>query len=280
MILLPNDGTDRRKPRRMRAVKPSPRARARYTDALNLQADLLRAATASLSDVVRNGFDRGAVVRHLTDLMRTTQATIDSVAPTIAGSFVTDVDIDNKKRTEANVSRALGVDFATILDDTPELKANLDMATTRNVALIKSIGAEHWAKVGQAVLDNYAGRVLPDGQSLLGRLQELGGITKRRAAFIARDQTAKLTAAVNEQRQTSIGIDDYYWRNAQDQRVVGNPAGKYPHGNAVHGDHWDREGVRYSWANPPEDGNPGHPPGCRCYAEPIVDPAKLKARYV
>lgn len=280
MILLPNDGTQRRKPRRMRPVKPSPAARRRYTEALNLQADLLRAATASLADIVRADGSRSAVVERLTGLMASTQATIDRVAPAIAGTFVTDVDVENKRRTEANVAQALGVDFATILSDSPTLKATVDLATANNARLIKSIGSEHWGLVGQAVLDNYVGKALPDNASLLGRLQDLGGITKRRASFIARDQTNKLSGAINQDRQTHIGIDEYKWRNAQDQRVVGNPSGRYPHGNAVHGDHWDREGEVYSWDNPPEDGIPGHPPGCRCYAEPIIDPAKLKALYV
>ena len=50
--------------------------------------------------------------------------------------------------------------------------------------------------------------------------------------------------------------------NIADERVRGNPNGKYP--NAKY-NHWEREGQIFSVDEPPEDGHPGEPIRCRCY---------------
>ncbi|MNE68328.1 Phage Mu protein F like protein [compost metagenome] len=121
---------------------------------------------------------------------------------------------------------------------------------------------------------------MPGGVSLQDRLKKIGNISKNRAKFIARDQTAKLTGDLNQLRQADNGIEEYIWRNAGDQRVVGNPGGLYPKGNRAHGNHWEREGKTFRWDSPPSDGAPGHAPNCRCYAAPKLDLEKIKAQYV
>lgn len=279
-IIIPKEGDGARKrERKLRPVKPNRRDRAEYVAVLQDQVDFIRAQMRNLSDIIRSGASRAEVARTITEMSAAAQARADAVAPGTARSFVTAVDAANKAATEATIARALSVPFATILDE-PGVQDAVELAIAENTRLIKSIASEHWAKVGQAVLDNYRGVPLPDGVSLQKRLQDLGGITKRRAAFIARDQSANVTAALNETRQTSLGIDEYIWRNSRDNRVVGNPAGLYPKGNARHGDHWDREGKTFKYSNPPHDGNPGQPIGCRCYAEPVLNLDKLKAQYV
>lgn len=89
--------------------------------------------------------------------------------------------------------------------------------------------------------------------------------TKTRAALIARDQIGKLNATITENRQTQLGIENYFWRTALDERVRGNPTGFY---SSAIPSHWDREGKRYSWKNPPSGGHPGQAIQCRCISEP------------
>lgn len=64
-------------------------------------------------------------------------------------------------------------------------------------------------------------------------------------------------------RQTGLGLRQYTWQTRLDERVRGNPNGKYPRSKPSH---WAREGQLFNWANPPEGGNPGEAPGCRCRA--------------
>lgn len=279
-VILPKESGDARKrTRNLRPVRPNRRDRAQYNAALQDLADYLRAQTRNLSDIIKGGADRRTVAAALTEMTNAAQARANAVAPGTAQSFVTSVDAANKAATEAAIARGLSVDFATIIDE-PGVRDAVELAIAENSQLIKSIASEHWSKVAQAVLDNYRGVPQPEGVSLAKRLQEMGGITKRRATFIARDQTASLTATLNATRQQSVGIDEYTWRNSQDNRVVGNPGGLYPKGNRRHEDHWTREGNVYKWAQPPGDGHPGQPIGCRCTAEPVLNLDKLKAQYV
>lgn len=278
-VLLPPGSGGRKKSRKMRPVRPTRRARGEYLDALTRLTDYLKAGTANLSDLIASGAERSTVARELQRLAAQTQEQLNNLAPSTARSFVTQVDAEQKAATEKAIARAMSVDFASILE-TPGVAGDVDLAIVTNTALIKSIGSQHWDQVGAAVLDNYKGKELPGGVTLKQRLMELGSITERRAEFIARDQTAKLTGALNQARQTANGIEEYIWRTSEDARVVGNPAGLYPKGSRGHEDHFHRNGKTFRWDNPPEDGHPGEAYNCRCVAIPVLDPAKLEAKYL
>lgn len=279
-IIIPGSGDKpRKRERTMRPAKPPRSARKNYLDELDRQVRYLKAQTANLSQLISTGADRALVAQSLADLSRAAQARFDQLAPNTAASFVGQVSTANKETIQKSIAAALSVDFATILDG-DNVGALLDMALGENVALIKSISAEHFAEVGRAVLDNYRGVPLPGDVSLTKRLQDIGGITKKRAKFIARDQTSKLTGNLNQARMQENGIDEYIWRTARDERVVGTPGGKYPKGTRGHGNHYEREGETFSWSSPPSDGHPGQAYNCRCYAEPKLNIDKLKAQYV
>jgi len=279
-IILPSEAKKARKQQRLlRPSKASRAAQRNYLAALQDQVTYLKAATANLSDLLRSGAERGTIAAELQRLAALATGRANAAAPEVANGFVDAVSKQNKQAIEKNIAAALSVDFATIVD-TADTAAELSMAITRNTSLIRSIPEQHLFDVSQAILDNYAGRPLPGDVSLTRRLQQIGGITEDRARFIARDQTAKLTGALTASRQQSNGVEEYRWRNSQDERVVGNPSGLYPKGTRRHGNHWEREGKTYRWDTPPGDGNPGEPILCRCWAEPVLDLAKLKAQYV
>lgn len=279
-IILPGSAKDaRKKERTIRPSKPSRSVRRNYQDALEDQVRFLKAQTAALSDLISSGADRAAAARTLAAMSADSRARAARLAPLMAESFVTAVSQQNKASIEKSIASALSVDFATIVDSL-EVAGSLELAVTENVALITSISEQHFAEVGRAVLDNYRGTPLVGDLSLTKRLQQLGGITQNRAKFIARDQTAKLTGDLNQLRQQDNGIDEYIWRTARDQRVVGTPGGTYPKGTRGHENHYVREGKTFKWSEPPEDGHPGHAYNCRCYAAPVMNLEKIKAQYV
>lgn len=79
--------------------------------------------------------------------------------------------------------------------------------------------------------------------------------TRYRAKLIARDQVSKLNGQLTKERQNQAGIDTYFWRTANDERVR-------PTHNA-------NKGQEFSWDTPPAvTGHPGHDIQCRCYGEP------------
>lgn len=193
----------------------------------------------------------------------------------LASRWVEEISGESRERLEKSIARSLGIDMSTIFDDQAVRDAAALMGTeARN--LIVSIPEEYLAKVQQAITHNYMQLPFPEGRSLTEHIRALAGATDAQANRIARDQTSKIHTAVNQARQQSIGIEEYIWRTSGDRRVVGNPSGLYPEGNAVHGNHWKREGKIFRWDSPPPDGHPGYAIYCRCYFVPVIDVDKLR----
>lgn len=128
-----------------------------------------------------------------------------------------------------------------------------------NVGLIKSIASKHLSEVEGLVMRSVQhGREL---STLRNEITDRYGVTKRRAAFIARDQNNKATAIIAKVRQKSLGIDKARWRHS---------------GGGIHPreSHEEANGEIY---NVDEgcliDGEyimPGELPNCRCVSQSII----------
>jgi SPP1 gp7 family putative phage head morphogenesis protein len=141
----------------------------------------------------------------------------------------------------------------------------MQRALRANVDLITSIPQQHFERLRKAIDDSFtAGQRWED---LATSVKEIGGITDRRARLIARDQTGKMSAAFNQERQTSLGITEYIWQDVGDGRV--RPS------------HAAMNGRRCRWDSPPlVDGENVHPResiNCRCISAPILDLADRSA---
>jgi SPP1 gp7 family putative phage head morphogenesis protein len=80
---------------------------------------------------------------------------------------------------------------------------------SEQVNLIRSIPAEYLTQVeGMVMRSVQLGR---DMGSLSQELQQQLGVTKRRAAIIARDQNNKATASITKARQLQLGITEAKW---------------------------------------------------------------------
>lgn len=135
---------------------------------------------------------------------------------------------------------------------------------SQNTQLIKSIPAQYLSKVEQTVRNGVMQGVAP--RELAKEVKSLYGVTDRRAKIIARDQIGKANGELTQYRQTDLGVEEYKWRTAKDERVRGNPSGRFP--KAVPS-HYAREGKTFKWDKPPEGGHPGMAVLCRCSAEPV-----------
>jgi SPP1 gp7 family putative phage head morphogenesis protein len=124
-----------------------------------------------------------------------------------------------------------------------------------NVELIQSIPAQYLERVGEVVEANLAaGRRYTE---VTREIQAIGGITERRAKFIARDQVAKMNSDFNRIRQQDVGIKKYQWQTSNDERVRDS--------------HEALNGLTFSWDEPPAVGHPGEDYLCRCVAAPLLD---------
>lgn len=195
----------------------------------------------------------------------------NSQALALASSFVGKVDVATQQAIEKVVGDAMGVDVVKIIDN-EGLRDTLEAGIAANVQLIKSIPADYLSKIELIITqEGTKGRT---GQSLIDQIQEVYPVTKRRAKFIAQDQTAKLNGDITRQRQVAAGIRGYRWRTVGD--------------NAVRHSHAERNGKFYAWN--PEDvgqkledgsvmldpeaddiGHPGEDYRCRCIAEAVIE---------
>ena len=130
-----------------------------------------------------------------------------------------------------------------------------------NVKLIESIASQHLAKVEVLVMQSVQqGR---DLGALTESLTKQFGVTKRRAALIARDQNNKATATITRTRQLGLGITQAKWRHSS--------AGKEPRPEHVHfdGQLYDVAKGMYSKVDD-EYVWPGTAINCRCSSAPVI----------
>ncbi len=158
------------------------------------------------------------------------------------------------------VKAALGIDVFVADSRVPAL---VEGFVAENVALIKGI-AQHVA----TEIEKSATRAVQDGtryEDLASEFESLFGFPAVRARLIARDQVGKLYGQIGRSRNQELGVTSYIWHNSNDERVAGNPNGKYPKELPSH---WAREGYVYAYDTPPEGGHPGQRVQCRCFEEP------------
>jgi hypothetical protein len=95
---------------------------------------------------------------------------------------------------------------------TPAMRDCLKATMNQQVSLIKSIPQEYMAKVEGAVMRSVqSGR---DLKSLTDEIMQTGTVTRKRAAFIARDQNNKATASLNRARRLDLGITKAVWHHS------------------------------------------------------------------
>lgn len=135
------------------------------------------------------------------------------------------------------------------------------MAATieENVGLIRSIPQQYLTDVQGIVMRSYArGR---DLETMTRELRQRYGVTERRAALIARDQSNKLNAVVNRARQMELGITEAVWMHSG--------GGKEPRP-----DHVAANGKRYKIAEgrliSGEYVQPGEKINCRCTSRAVL----------
>lgn len=257
--------------RRVRPVRPSRGPEAAYRDNLLEITKAIRAAGERflLPVLKRNEaeYARPVVKDSLTtvdgfafdilaafDAMATALGGIDRIATRLAMEAVERQRQETDRQLSLNLSRGLGVDLTSAirsLNVAPQIEA----ATVANAALIKSLPDQAIDKIKSKVLNDVARGVRYE--TLAEDIAQQFDVTDRRAKLIARDQMAKVNSAINEAKQTALGIKKYEWVTAGDERVRDT--------------HADNNGKTFEWDNPPATGHPGDDINCRCIAVPIIE---------
>ena len=199
---------------------PSKRAEVYYRDAL---ADFIRAMvgriTTSLSK--KNLVDAVAIsdddyINSLIEVLASIAGErIEEKAKLLATRFVTRVHYQNRTQFTRNFKNAFDVDLSSIIEK-EVLGDTLSVAIQQNVELIKSIKNDFINDIGSSVFANYKSG-FRHGE-LINEIRARGNVSYSRAKLIARDQTAKINADFNEERNKKMGFDVYKWKGTGDER--------------------------------------------------------------
>jgi len=179
----------------------------------------------------------------------------NKVKSTIEEAEIVGVEIDrfNKQQFEKMNNSVFGID---IFIDEPWLSDQLKLFSVQNSQLITSIPQQELTRVAGIVE-----RGLQQGvrfTDIENQINKSFGITSRRAKLIARDQTTKLNSSLTKLRQQEVGVEEYIWQTAGDERVRQT--------------HRDNDGKKFKWDKPPKiTGHPGNDVNCRCVAIPVLD---------
>lgn len=189
------------------------------------------------------------------------------------------LDAFNKKELDAFKKIAIGKAFQ---EQEPWVKNVLDSWAREQVTLISKASQDMLDTVARRIRDGVkAGRSAREVTAMINA--DLPGISYRRARIIARDQTAKLNSSLTQGRMADAGLETYIWDTAQDERVRGNPNGRYANAIPSHfmmqGKlcRWDDQTVWFEngeWVKRPGDApyfHPGMAIMCRCVALPNWD---------
>lgn len=180
----------------------------------------------------------------------------DSIAQKLSERFAG----DTLKNADVSLHNALDTaGFTVEFKMTAPMNNALQATISENVGLIRSIPEKYFTEVEGLVMRSVArGR---DLSYLTDELEKRYGITRRRAALIARDQNNKATSAMQAARQQSLGITEGIWRHSH--------AGKEPRASHVKADgqKFDLSKGLYldgKWVMPGEEIN------CRCTWSPVI----------
>lgn len=151
--------------------------------------------------------------------------------------------------------------FTVSFKMSPAANDVLQASIGEQVNLIKSIPQEYLVDVQGAVMRSVqTGR---DIGSLSAELQASYGVSKRRAALIARDQNNKSTAAITRVRQDELGITEAIWLHSA--------GGRTPRPTHV-ANSGKRYSIRDGWLDPASQKKiwPGTEINCRCVSKSLI----------
>lgn len=185
-------------------------------------------------------------------------ARFDEASGRLAKFFGTGVE----RRTSAQMTSILrDGGFTVRLQMTPQVADVVAASVAENVQLIKSIPQQYLTQAqGHVMRSVQRGR---DLDYLSKQLERQFGVTKRRAALIARDQNNKATSALQEARRKELGIEEAIW--------IHSGGGKHPRPK-----HVAANGKRYKVSEGLPIGDkgqhvfPGEEINCRCVSRSVI----------
>jgi len=193
--------------------------------------------------------------KRFADLRKRWMRRFDKAGPKIAKAYLK----SQQQATDTAMRSALrDAGFSVKFKMSPTIADAFNASLTDNIGLIKNLADQQLSQVQGAFSRAYSqGKGL---DVMMDDLIRIGGVTRRRAANIALDQSNKANAVVERARRLELGIEEAEWRHSG--------AGKHPrveHQRATGRVYKVREGCPIkNEKGEIEFINPGEKPFCRC----------------
>lgn len=184
----------------------------------------------------------------------------DKDADQLAKEFVQSCGKDVMNRNSLEFNRALK-DFTVKVQMTEAKRIVMKSASHEAAGLIKNLGVR-----AQSELEGAVNRCLMEGRNigeLTEAIEQVLGVTRRRAINLAFDQTNKIEAAMDRQVKLDLGLNKAIWRHSH-AWVKTEPRKSHV---AADGREFDlRKGCKIDG----EFIQPGEKPYCGCFAQAIL----------
>ena len=266
---------EKRRPVPLAGVRPNEGLQAAYRAKLDRMIDDLHASLlywlraayrANTPEMAQDGLESSGespamAMRHaMQRLARRWQRLFDDGAPELARWFSM-AAMDRSDKQLAEILKRAG--FSVLFRMTAAANDVMQATIGEQVGLIKSIAQQHLSEVEGLVMRSVsAGR---DLGTLSKEIETRYGVTKRRAALIARDQNNKASASIQRVRYQGMGIRYAVWCHSNG----GNT--KRPSHVKASQDKTLYE-VSKGWLDPAIDKRiwPGTEINCHCFDRPIL----------
>jgi SPP1 gp7 family putative phage head morphogenesis protein len=186
---------------------------------------------------------------------------IEEAAPKLADYFATAV----QNRSDAELKKILrDGGFLVKFTNTKAMQDVRAATIAENVSLIKSIPSRFFDQIEGIISRGYAQGY--DLKTVTDELQHTFGVTRKRAAFISRDQASKLNSQLTHVRYQEAGIQTMRW-----QHSLGGKTVRYTHRHVMNGKEYD---IKEGMFDPDPKVNrtiyPGTLINCRCIGRAVL----------
>jgi len=182
----------------------------------------------------------------------------------------------NGIRFNNNVERGLSIDLKDV-PDFQNMKPYMKNVIRKNANLIRSLKEENLSKLETILLGG-----MEKGWTTKRIAEEINksyNVSRKRSVLIARNEINTLNGELTKKRMENLGLNLYKWQTSEDERVRGNPRGRYPKARPSHyvmndkicryDDHTVYSDDGKKWKKRTSDmpeGIPREAVGCRCDA--------------
>lgn len=197
------------------------------------------------------------------DKIRTYLDSLGDVSEYVTNNLSFDIEVTRiGKNLDTQLKRTLsGIAIPAEMTDFQRKEISKNYTNNLNYYIKKWTGSEiirMREKLQPIILDGYR------AEDLENMIMKEENISKKKAKFLARQETRLLVAEYRKNRLKEYGVNRYRWSTVLDGRE--RPL------------HRQLNGQIFSWDNPPiidertgERGNPQEAYNCRCHAIPIID---------